>query len=56
MVMRKQCNVYLPPELIKEIKLAALRSDQSLSDFVEEALIERVQDHRQGRSEEEKNQ
>ena len=39
---RKQFNVYLPPDLIKQIKLAALHADQSLSDFVEDVLRERV--------------
>lgn len=39
---RKQFNVYLPPELIKRVKLAALEADQSLSDFVEDALRQRV--------------
>lgn len=39
---RKQFNVYLPPELVKRVKLAALEADQSLSDFVEEALRGRV--------------
>jgi len=33
----------LPPDLIKQIKLAALHADQSLSDFVEEALRQRVE-------------
>lgn len=40
---RKQFNVYLPPDLIKRIKLAALHSDRSLSDYVEEVLRERVE-------------
>jgi len=39
---RKQFNVYLPPDLIKAVKLAALESDQSLSAFVEAALRARL--------------
>lgn len=35
---KRQFNVYLSPELIREIKYAALDADISLSGFVEEAL------------------
>ena len=35
---KKQFNIYLPPELIREVKHAAVDSGHSLSDFVEIAL------------------
>ncbi len=40
---RKQFNVYLPVDLIKAVKLAALEAEQSLSLFVEETLRARVE-------------
>jgi predicted HicB family RNase H-like nuclease len=39
---RKQFNVYLSPELIKKVKLAALHADQSLSAWVEGVLSDAV--------------
>lgn len=44
MSARKQFNVYLPPDLIRNIKRAALDGDQSLSDFVEQTMRERLRE------------
>ena len=35
---KQQFNVYLPAELVRRVKHAAVDSDRSLSDFVERAL------------------
>ena len=35
---KKQFNVYLPPDLIRAVKIASINSGQSLSSFVEDAL------------------
>ena len=39
---KRQFNIYLPADLIKRVKRAALDSDSSLSGFVEHALEHRL--------------
>jgi predicted HicB family RNase H-like nuclease len=38
MPAKQQFNIYLPAELIRRVKHAAVDADRSLSDFVEQAL------------------
>jgi hypothetical protein len=50
---KRQFNVTLPPELIYEVKHAAVDARKTLSDFVEDALRAhlaslRAQDHSRG--------
>ena len=38
MVAKQQVNIYLPAELVRRVKHAAVDADTSLSEFVEQAL------------------
>ena len=38
MAAKQQFNIYLPAELVRRVKHAAVDADRSLSEFVEAAL------------------
>lgn len=43
---KQQFNLYLPTELVKRVKHAAVDAEQSLSAFVQDALEEHLRRHR----------
>jgi len=53
-VDKQQFNVYLPAELVREVKHAAIDSDTTLSGFVERALLAYLERLAHDRGEEER--
>ena len=47
---KQQFNIYLPAELVRRVKHAAVDADASLSRFVEDVLTEHLRRARSGRA------
>ena len=51
---KQQFNIYLPPELVRAVKHASVDAGQSLSKFVEDALIAHIERVKEQLDEEDK--